>query len=353
MTLLPKRLQQTEAPPARALGLGVLRTLYMDLLGRPPFSAEIQAWRGRGRREWLDSVLGSFEFWEHWLGEQLYFFFLIDNFRPTSEALGNLSRKLDLGQLSVRDAVHRIGLSSSFELRNPGADTFVTVAMEQFCGLRVEKNQRELEIGKSLYDGKPGLFLGRHGSSQSDVVHIAVSDKRFARSFVAREYERLVHQAVPKKALAGWARSLQREPGEYLKLVRAWVLSEDYDGRLQRRVAQSGRLFIRTLFVDLTDALPTPEEAEPLRKALDGLSDSAPLRSILVRLLLDSGAADLPKREEIRDPSLWVGSHYQRLLGREPRKSELDACVATLAHPEGRPETVLYALLTSAEYHRY
>lgn len=345
--------QQTEAPPARQLDHRALRTLYMDFFGRPPFKREIEAWLGSGRQAWLKDSLGTEEFWKHWLDEQLYFFFLIDNFRPETERVAEMPKRLSEGRLDVREAVHRIGLSSSFELRNPGADTFVTVVMEQFVGLKVEKYRRDLEIGKGLYDGRPGLFLGKNGTTQSDVVKIAVQDKRFARSFVAREYDRLVHAEPVKSELASWSRSLHKRPSEFVELVRGWALSAGYDARLTKQVPQPNRLFIKALYVDLTDRLPTDEEAEPLREALDGLADSRPLRSILVRLFLDSGRAELPKRTEIREPKLWITDHFQRLLGREPGEQELGAFVAALTNPEGRPETVLYAILSSPEYHRY
>jgi hypothetical protein len=325
----------------------------MDLLGRPPFRREQEDWLGRARHEWLDAHLGKREFWEHWLVEQLYFFFLIDNFRPETERIAELPLKLEEGRLDVREAVHRIALSSSFELRNPGADTFVTVVMEQLTGLRVEKYRRDLEIGKALYDGREGLFLGKLGSTQADVVRIAIEDKRFAQSYIEREYERLLKVAPQKREAAVWSRTLHKDPRRYLELVREWGLSAAYDQRLANPVAQPNRLFVRTLYVDLLDRLPTTEEAEPLREALDGLADSRPLRSILVRLFLDSDRVELPEREELHEPTLWVRAQFERLLGRRPTELELEAFVGALSSPEGRPQTLLYALLSSPEYHRY
>ncbi len=353
MTRRPTFTQQTEAPPARQLESGGLRTLYMDLFGRPPFQAEREAWLGRGRHEWLEVMLGTQPFWRHWLDEQLYYFFLIDNFRPETQRMVELPAKLSEGRSNVREAVHRIGLSSSFELRNPGADTFVTVVMEQIVGLKVQNHRRELEIGKSLYDGKPGLFLGRSGATQADLVDIAVQDKRFSRNFIEREFGRLLHAEPGKSALTAWSRSLHKDPRCYVELVREWLLSEGYDTRLANPVSQPNRLFIKALYVDLTDRLPSDEEAEPLREALDGLADSRPLRSILVRLFLDSGRAELPTRDEIHEPELWITELFERLLGRPPSESELAVFVSALSNPAGRPETVLYAILSSPEYHRY
>lgn len=349
----PHRPQQTEAIPARALDHRSLRTLTLEVLGRPPYLREYEAWLGKGRLEWLEAHVLSEAAWAHWLDEQLYYFFLIDNFRPETQRISEMPRKLAEGRLDVREALHRIALSSSFELRNPGADTFVTVVMEQVVGLDVSKNRRDLEIGKGLYDGREGLFLGKRGSSQADVVRIAVEDKRSMRSFIAREFERLMQSAPEKKELARWSREVQRDPRSFTDLLHEWFQSEAFERRLATPVALPNRLFVKALFVDLTDRLPSSDEAEALREAMDGLADSRPLRNILTRLFLDSGRADLPRREELRDPRAWITDHFLRFLARAPREAELEVFIEALTSPEGRPETALYALLSSPEYHRY
>lgn len=153
---------RTEAPPAYALGPAMIRAAFLDLYGRPPFRDEREEWADRGLQELLDVALGEQRFWDHWLDEQLYYFLLIDNFRPTSERVLALPADLAEGRIGVQDAVHRIVLCSSFDQRNPGADTFVTVVMEQLLEITVqEEGRRDLDIGKKLYDGGQGMFLGR------------------------------------------------------------------------------------------------------------------------------------------------------------------------------------------------
>jgi len=344
---------RTEALPARPLDRRLLRALFLDLLGRPPLRAELERWLGAGLDELLDDVLGSLELRRHWLDEELYFFLLIDNFRPGSERVRAIPEELHEGRLDVRQALHRIALSPSFDLRNPGADTFVTVVMEQICGLRVQRMARELEIGKRIYDGGAGVFLGERGSSQSDIVRIAIESRAAARTFVAREYERYVHVGPPEKELAAWSRAFHRDPRVYLELLRGWLSSDAYRERLARPIPHSNRLFVRSIFVDLLDRPPSAEESEPLREALDGLSDSGPLRSILVRLMLDSGRATLPERAAIDDRPEFVRALFLRLLRRGPRASELATFVAALDDPTCRTETVVLAIVSHPEYQRY
>jgi len=329
---------------------GVWRSLAIDLLGRPPLAAERAAWGGRARAEVTAELLGRVDFWQNWLEEQLYYFLLIDNFRPETEGVTDLPADLAGQKVGVVEALHRICLSSSFDRRNPGPDTFVSVVMEQLLGLTVQKLPRELEIGKRLYDGASGKFLGQAGSSQADVVHLAIQDPRCLRHFLAREYERLVRRAIEPKGLEAQARRLQAEPRAYPAIVQEWLASPAYEERLGRRLPLTNRLFVRTLFVDLQGRLPEFEEGQRLRSALDGLADSRPLRALVARLMLDSGQVPVPERAAIPDPGAWLSESFERLLGRSITAAESAEFQAAFADPACRPATVLYAIVSHPEY---
>jgi hypothetical protein len=344
---------RTVAAKARAMDPRVVRTVFFDLVGRPPFPEEYTTWLGRGLGELLDHLLGSQEFWDEWWEEQLYYFLLVDRFRPETEASRAVPGKLAEGRLSVRDAIHRLALTSSFDLRNPGADTFVTVVMEQVCGMTVQKNARELELGKTAYDGGTARFLGTEAGSQADVVRVCMEHKQAAQHLVTREYQRLMKRPGERKPLLGWARRLHADPYVYLSLVREWMLSEAYLERMATPVPKPNRLFIRGMFVDLCGRLPEKDEMEPMRYALDGLSDARPLRSVLVRLLLDSEAVEVPAKTAVEDPTAWVAERFRRLLGREANPDELRTFVTVFHEPDCRPATIIYALTTNAEYHTY
>lgn len=344
---------ESVAAPALALDARRLRSLFLDLLGRPPFPAERTEWLGRGARELLDALLGTPAFWRHWFDEQLYYFMLIDNFRPEGEGVEAIPAGLVAGKLSVRDAVHRIALLPSFDLRNPGADTFVTVVMEQVVGMTVQLAKRELEIGKGAYDGRPGLFLGTNAANQSDVVKVAAEHKDATRHFVAREHLRLVGAPIDRRALAEVARELHKDPWSYLAVQRGWLLSEAYAARLARGKELSNRLFVRALFVDLLEREPTPDEAETLRGALDGLGDSRPLRAVVVRMLLDSGKVALPPKASIADPTDWTLEQFRRFLGRDASQDELRTFVTAFHDEACEPRTILQVLLSDPAYHRY
>jgi hypothetical protein len=331
-----------------------MRAVYQDLLGRPPLEEERGRWRGAGVRTWLDEALGSEALWSHWLEEQLYYFLLIDNFRPEGERIESAPADLAAGRRDVQQVIHHIALSSSFDQRNPGADTFVTVVMEQLGGMTVQKNARELDIGKRIYDGAKGNFLGKAGSNQADVVRITVEHRRFAEHFLEREYRRLLRCDPPRgRAWSQQVLAFQRDAREFKQILRAWILSEEYEARLREPVLQPNRLFVSSLFVDLIDRSPNPDEHRRMRNALDGLSDAGPLRSVIARLIIDSGAASIPPREMIVNPDDWIRELFEKLLARAPSEAELQTFVAAFDDPACRPETIVYALVSHPEYHHY
>jgi len=347
---LPEPLADGTSRKGPSASVGAWRAMALDLLGRPPLTEESASWSARPRAEVVQELLAGEEFWQNWLDEQLYYFLLIDNFRPETEGVTGLPAALSGRQLGVIEAMHRICLSSSFDRRNPGPDTFVSVVMEQLLGITVQKTPRELEIGKKLYDGTSGKFLGRSGSSQADVVDIAIEDPRAPRHFLLREHQRLLRSDPNPKALEGWARRLLDDPYAYPALVQEWCTSPAYDQRLAQRVGISNRLFVRALFVDLMGRLPEAEEAQRIRSAMDGLADARPLRSLVARLLLDSGKVPLPERTAIPQPEVWIAQTFERLLGRPILPAEQAEFVAAFADPACRPATVLYAIVSHPEY---
>jgi hypothetical protein len=345
--------QAAAAASSPALDAGVLRAVHQDLLGRPPYAAEREAWLGRPLPELLDELLRGREVWEHWTDEQLYYFLLVDNFRPEQDRILALPLELFERRIGVREAIHRIALSSSFDQRNPGPDTFVTVVMEQLLHITVQDEARELELGKALYDGKPGVFLGQSGRSQADVVRIALEAPRFLVELLRREHRRLLRAEPAPKELAAWARALEADPLAYPSLLRGWILGPGYGRRLAEKIVQPNRLYVRSMYVDLFERLPDSEEERRMRSALDALSDPGPLRSVLARLLLESGSPAAPAKEAIGDPAAWVGGLFERLLGRPAEERELAACVTALHDPACRTATVVYALVSHPEYQTY
>jgi len=339
--------------PGLIMDARAVRTSFLDFMGRPPFERELQRWSGMTRHALATALMGCEEFWQHWINEQLFYLMLIDNFRPAGEAFEQLPRELATHLLAPRDALHRLAVSASFDLRNPGADTFVTVVMEQLVGRNVQNSRGELAGGKAAYDGREARFLGKPAKNQADVVRIAIEDRAGTAHLLQREYERIVHRAPDPRELRGWVREVHREPSRLLEVMRLWYLSEPYDRRLEEPVAKPNRLFVRSLFVDLAGQVPAPDELEPLRSALDGLADSRPLRSVVARALIGSGRITLANKESISDPTIWITGRFERLLGRKPTADELEVFLEAFADESCGVDTIVYALVSGVEYQSY
>ena len=342
--------EASTAAPA-LLDEGALRSVAIDLVGRPPTAEERERWVGEPRADLVAALLATEEAWDHWLGEQLYYFMLIDQFRPVGTSLDELPRLLAARAMPPRDALHRIALSTSFDLRNPGADTFVTVVMEQFCGIEVQESRRELELGKRAYDGERARFLGEEASTQSDVVRIAARHGDAAEHFVAREHERLTGRPVPKRDLKRVARRVHREPKEAFDLYPEWLASEAYGARIRDGRPVPNHTWVRMIHHDLGRPAPSDEDVESLRSALDGLGDPAPLRSAFLRIALAAKDADVPTVTNQAEAEAFVKGAFQRLLGRPPTPDEARAFRAAALEEDG-PRTILYVLMTSEEYER-
>lgn len=327
-----------------------LRALGFDLLGRPPLPAERERWKERPFAELVADLLAGEDGWRHWLDEQLYYLLLVNNFAPRTESVQALPRELAAGTVDVRAALHRIALTPTFDARNPGADTFVTVVMEQLAGLDVKRNARDLEAGKRIYDGAQATYLGAKGDSQSDVVSITMASKQFSRHLLAREHLRLTREEAPAKELATWCAAFDASPASYASIVEEWLASDAYRRRLAVRHPLSNRAFVRALFVDLVGRVPTAKEAEPMREALDALSDPTPLRAFLARTLVESSRVKLPERKDVGDSREWIRGRFEQLLARAPSEAELAVFAGALEASDGRPRTLLTALVTSPEY---
>jgi hypothetical protein len=329
---------------------GRVRRLFQDLLGRPPYEQERSSAVEQTTPELVDTLLGLEEAWGNWYEEQLYYFLLLDNFRPASDRLEAIPAELQSKTIGIKEALHRICISSAFDRRNPGPDTFVSVVMEQLLGITVQKLPRELETGKRLYEGARGKFLGVEGNAQADVVSIAIRDARMLPHFVAREHARILRQAAPQAEVTRWSAMLARDDHQFTVIQREWLLSPAYEQRLLTRSLQPNRVFVRSLFVDVLGRLPGPDETQRIRGALDGLAQAGPLRALVARVVLDSKEARVPDRQSIEDPARWIGELFGRLLGRAPTAEEQETFLAALSDPACKPSTVVYAIVSHPEY---
>lgn len=131
---------------------------------------------------------------------------------------------------------------------------------------------------------------------------------------------------------------------------------------------RSNSQFLRSLYADVLGRAPETyelsvsiegellasfpvDEQSILLAALDGSSDVAPVRALFTTALLESAEVDLPAKEEIPEPEVFIRAQFRRLLGREPGVYELETFVDSFrSDPSVQPRTVIRALIESREY---
>ena len=160
----------------------------------------------------------------------------------------------------------------------------------------------------------------------------------------------MTRSASAPSILVEWTATLARHDSALGALLKSWFLSPEYEERLRSRQTEPNRLFVRSIYVDLLDRLPAEEEAQRVSNALDGLAEAAPLRSLVTRLILDSGQAAIPERGAIPDPGEWIEGLFERLLGRSPSPEERASFLAAVQDEACRPATILYAILSHPQY---
>ncbi|MBM4014429.1 MAG: hypothetical protein FJ293_05625 [Planctomycetes bacterium] len=328
-----------------------IRAVTIDLAGRTPLPDEWGRAFGRPRTEWVRELAQGLPAADSFLEEELFYFLLIDNFRPSTDSFLEVPRLLAERRLSVKEFLRQLVSSQFFNSRNPGNDTFVTVVLEQLLGFTVQKEPAILEAGKRMYDGYSATFLGSKGANQSDLVRIAIDHENLEPFFLARRFAGIFVDDAPKKRIAADAARLRTDPLAWSAIVADWILSQAYDERLVTARPKSDRVFVRGLYADLHERVPDYQEFRRCRNALLALSDSRPLRSVLIKLMLDAGGAEqlLAAHPE---PAALVRACYLRFLAREPTQTESGAFIRELAQGADR-KLVVRALLTHGEYQGY
>ena len=340
------------------------RALYLDLLGRSPTPEELARVAPLSYPERVDKLLNSTEAWEHWFNEEAFFFLLIDRFRPVSDRLAAVPGKMRDELTTFRDAHREFALSAEFNSRNPGNDTYVTVVLEQFLGIEVQSEPRLLKEAKRMYDGEKTRVFNQLGHNQSDVVRIALEQPAYVDQFARRMEVRYLGAELPEDEHAMVVSRLTLDPAELRPLIREWLTSERYTSPERAPRAKNDHQFIRGLFVDLLGRPPALQEFRNMRNALQALTDPAPLRGVLAKVMLDSGAAIPPTGAKPGDSttsdaqagsvtSAEVIDLFHRLLARDPSGDELAAFLAVLAEPGATWRTAALAILTSAHYQYY
>jgi len=329
-----------------------LQRLSFDVLQRSLSPSELRAYLDAEIDDVVPRLLQTHEAMAAWFDEEQFYLLLIDNFRPRGDNIDRIPARLQKGELTARDAIGELLLSTGFTQRNPGNDTFVTVVLEQCLGYSLQEPRTKpiLEAGKKIYDGQKGRFLGAEGNSQSDLLRIVLAHPDFARHLLSRHHQRLFGQPLAKDApeiaavTADWK--------QFFPVLGQWLRSDAYVEAAAGKKPKTERQFLRGLYMDLLERTPQHDELRNLRNAMQSMADPAPLRAVFAKVILDSGKARLPECAAGQEQAFVLGC-FHRYLAREPEPAELEKFTAALQHGGARPVHVVRTLVGSVEYQNY
>ncbi|MHC4973147.1 MAG: hypothetical protein ACYTG3_12525 [Planctomycetota bacterium] len=346
-----KKLVERRLDPLR---LKLIRRVYFDLKWRTPRLPEIERWYDRTHQEMVEAFLKDEETWDTWFERQLFYFLLLDRFRPKEGRLTTLPARLARGQVTMERALEEIVRSQYFNARNPGNDTFVTVVLEQCLGMVVQerRNTRILETGKKMYDGYRAKLFKETGDSQADFVRIVFKQRAFYDHLVGRAWKALHGAELDRKRRKAFVDRCVAQPGSFRELYAEWLIGVDYVEGVTRPRTKGEIPYVRSLFLDTLDRLPSYQELRNVRNAFLSLADPTPIRLVMGRVLLESSQARIPGSALL--VKQFVLEQFIRLFARQPTDKELTTFVNALkSDPAVTPRVVLYTLISSPEYQIY
>lgn len=328
--------------------LRYVRDVHFDLLGRSPTDQDLQKAASEARGEMVGRLLTSVECFETWYEEEVYYFLLLDNFRPATDRMLSIPKKLSAGAMTIPDAIHEIVICQYFNHRNPGNDTYVTVILEQLLGMVVQDQPMLLKVGKQMYDGYEGKLFGETGRSQSDLVSIVMKQRRFYELVLERLHKRITGAAIRPPVLANNVERVMADAKAFHDVMKEWLLDDEYIARASKLRKKTDHQFIRALYTDLLNRRATYDEFRLFRNALQALADPTPIRSVLAKVMVDSEQVKVAK---ISDAQQWVKDLYVKMLGRLPKDRELEVFAPVVK--DGKAKLAIQAIVDSEEYQNY
>ena len=327
--------------------LAVARSVYADVLGRPPTPPEAIAAAGRAAPELGGVLLSTLEAGRAWTEDACVRLGLVGDFEPDGEAAGALPARLAAGDVSPAAAEAALLLDPAF-LRAHATPEALADALETLVlGRALSPEERAATLAAA--GGRPARAFGTERlDSAESVVRAAAGTEEARVAALRRAVLRFVGEAAARAVPS------TRAGESFRSLALSLLASPEYSAAAIAGGAGGKRrgdaaAFARAAFADLLGRRPTPVELAAVVRALGVIPGSAP-RAAVVAVLLDSGEVALPLVVAIPDRDAWVTDRFLRLLGRRPAPEEARAHRAALEDPDGGPALVVRALLSSPEY---
>jgi hypothetical protein len=327
--------------------LVLVRAVYGDVLGRPPTPPEAIAAAGRGAAELGGVLLATLEAGRAWAEDACVRLGLVGDFEPEGEAATSLPAGAASGSVSPAAAEAALLLDPAFLRAHASGASLAAALEEHVLGRALTVEERAATLSAAA--GTASKAFGREGLASPEAVVRAAAGTEEARVLALRRY---ASRFLPEDAAGAFPAA---RAGESTLAIASSILASPAYGAsfgpaaATRRRRGDGATFVRAAFADLLGRRPTPVETAAVVRALRVVPGAA-ARGAVVTVLLDSGEVALPLLVSIPDRAAWVEDRFLRTLGRRPSGAEATAYRAALEDPDGGPQLVVRALLSSAEY---
>lgn len=307
-----------------AAALRRVRSVYGDVLGRPPTPPEALADARKPAREVAAQLLATLEAGRALVEDAAFALDLVGDFEPLSASVDDLPARLTSGEATPGDVEAALVRDPAFLRAHPPGAALAEVTARL---LRVAPSQA-VHAAADL----PAML-------RSHAFAVAAM-RRFARRFLAEPDAAAVPEA--------------RAGESALALATSFVASPSWAGGREARRGADDLAFVRAAFADLLGRRPTGAETVACvaaARVLAGRPGGGPAgRTLVVAALLESGEVPLPLLVDLPDPAAWLADRFLRTLGRPPTPEEARVHREALLHPAGGPHLVLRALLAHPEY---
>jgi hypothetical protein len=323
--------------------LRLLRSVYGDVLGRPPTPPEALAQRGRSAKEVAATLLATVEAGRAWLEDVALALDLVGENAPGAAGLDAAAFRLAAGKASAAEGEAALVRDPSFVRAHPPGPALADALLVRVLARDPLGPDRDVLL--AAFRGTPVRWLGREGvADPRAAIEAALASGEFAAAAARRHLARF----LPRAAADAFPAARAREPAAALALEA--ISSAAYAGAGDARRAGTDLAFVRAVFADLLGRRPTAPEAWALVRAANVLPGTGAGRAAVVAVLLGSGDVPLPLVADLPDPDAWVADRFRRYLGRSPSAEEATAYRSALLDPDGGPQVLIRALLTTPEY---
>ena len=333
---------------ADAVSLRRIRRLYLDVLGRSPTPAEALAEEARGPKVLVRNILLRAESGRAWVEALRVRLGLIGDHRPVGDEAADLALRIPSESLLPHVVEGVLVLDPSFRKRHPAGQALATAIADLL--LDRAPTQAELDLAAALAAGETGTHpaYGEIASAEAWLRKVVASEA-FERAALRRRLARFLDSGDVAKALGKALLAGRESPAAWRAVLESLLVEPGYLDRKRLR-SKDDLTYLRSLYIDLLERVPTDRELTALVRALQTMPGESAARAALARWLIDTGGAPIPLLVEIRDLPRWITDRFLRYLGRRPTAGELAAYGEAAYVEGGGPKLIIQALLTGAEY---